>query len=178
MAWCSSDLVGRVPRPAQCWIWLAVLRPRNSARSSSGAPTISASGLAYGGHPSGGRAAPGAQQRSHCLPLPAAARDGRAVLAKRLASGPDGVQRVTLGPTATGGPLGSAHLDDPLTTLLQHRCQAGAEAARSLDRPQATANNVTVREVEQLLVAGGVGAGGGVGEDPAEMGQSPWVNKP
>ena len=100
--------------------------------------------LADGGHPSGGRAAPGAQQRSHCLPLPAAARDGRAVLAKRLASGPDGVQRVTLGPTATGGPLGSAHLDDPLTTLLQHRCQAGAEAARSLDRPQATANNVTV----------------------------------
>jgi hypothetical protein len=62
--------------------------------------------------------------------------------------------------------------------LLQEHGQAGAEAARSLDRPQATANNVTVREVEQLLVAGGVGAGGGVGEDPAEMGQSPWVNKP
>jgi hypothetical protein len=54
--------------------------------------------------------------------------------------------------------------------LLQEHGQAGAEAARSLDRPQATANNVTIREVEQLLVARGVGTGGGVGEDPAEMG--------
>jgi hypothetical protein len=42
VAWCSSDLVGRARRLAQCWIWLAVLRPRSSARSSSGAPTISA----------------------------------------------------------------------------------------------------------------------------------------
>ena len=170
MAWCSSDLVGRVRRLAQCWIWLAVLRPRSVARSSSGAPTISASGLADGGHPSGGRAASGAQQRPQGLPLTAAARDGRAVLAKRLASGSDGVQRVALGATATGWPLGSAHLDDPLAALLQRHRQASAEATRSLDRPQATARNVTVRKVEQLLVTRGVGTGGGLGEDPAEVG--------
>jgi hypothetical protein len=42
VAWCSSDLVGRSRRLAQALIWLLVLRPRSSARSSSGAPTISA----------------------------------------------------------------------------------------------------------------------------------------
>jgi hypothetical protein len=90
-------------------------------------------------------------------------------VAERLASGPDRVQRVALGTTAAGWPLGSAHLDDPLTTLLQHRCQAGAEAARSLDRPAAAARQVAVGEAEQLLVAGGVGAGGGAGEYAAEV---------
>ena len=95
-----------------------------------------------------------------------------------LAPSPDRVQGVALGTTATGWPLGSADLDDPLTRLLQHRCQAGAEAARSLDRPAAAARQLAVGEAEQPRVPGGVGAGGGVGEDPAEMGQSPWVNKP
>jgi hypothetical protein len=126
--------------------------------------------LADGGHPSGGRAAPGGQQRPQCLPRTAAAREGRAVLAEHLASGPDRVQGVALGATATGWPLGSADLDDPLTPLLQHRCQAGAEAARSLHRPQAAARNLTVGKAEQPLVAGRVGAGGGLGEHPAEVG--------
>jgi hypothetical protein len=126
--------------------------------------------LADGGHPSGGRAAPGGEQRPEGLPLTAAAREGRPILAKHLPSGPDRVQRVALGAGATGWPLGSAHLDDPLTTLLQHRGQAGAEAARSLHRPQAAARNMTVGKVEQLLVAGGVGASAGLGEHPAEVG--------
>jgi P-type E1-E2 ATPase len=39
---------------------------------------------------------------------------------ERLAGGSDRVQRVALGAAAAGWPLGSAHLDDPLTMLLQH----------------------------------------------------------
>jgi hypothetical protein len=92
-------------------------------------------------------------------------------LAERLASSPDRVQGVALGATASGWPLGpTTHLDDPLAALLQHHRQAGAEAARSLDRPQATAGNLTVGKAEQLLVAHGIGAGGGLGEHPAEVG--------
>jgi hypothetical protein len=90
-------------------------------------------------------------------------------LAKHLASGSDGVHRVALGAGAGCWPLGSAHLNDVSAALLQEHGQASAEAARSLDRPQATGNNVTVHDVEQLLVARGVGTGGGLGEDPAEM---------
>jgi hypothetical protein len=90
-------------------------------------------------------------------------------VAQRLASGPDRVQRVALGPTTGWWPLGSAHLHDLLSTLLQRRCQAGTEAARSLNRPAAAARQVAVGEAEQLLVAGGVGAGGGVGKDAAEV---------
>jgi hypothetical protein len=59
---------------------------------------------------------------------------------------------------------------EPLAALLQRHRQARAEATGSLDRPQATARNVTVRKVEQLLVARGVGTGGGLGEYPAEVG--------
>jgi hypothetical protein len=59
---------------------------------------------------------------------------------------------------------------EPLAALLQRHRQASAEATGSLDRPQATARNVTVRKVEQLLVARGVGTGGGLGEYPAEVG--------
>jgi hypothetical protein len=97
-------------------------------------------------------------------------RRGHAVVCEHLAGGSDRVQRVALGAAAVRWPLGSTHLDDPLTTLLQQRRQAGAEAARSLHRPQAAARNLTVGKAEQLLGAGGVGAGGGLGEHPAEVG--------
>jgi hypothetical protein len=53
---------------------------------------------------------------------------------------------------------------------LQQRRQPGAEAARSLHRPQATARNLHESEAEQLLVTGGVGAGGGPGQHAAEVG--------
>jgi hypothetical protein len=62
------------------------------------------------------------------------------------------------------------HLHDPLAVLLQHHRQAGAEAARPLDRPQTAARKVTVRKAEQLLVARRIGTGGGLGEHPAEIG--------
>jgi hypothetical protein len=52
------------------------------------------------------------------------------VLAKRLAGGPDRVQRVAVGTAAAGWPLGPTHLDDPLAVLLQEPGKAGAEAAR------------------------------------------------
>src|SRR5215211_6708066 len=74
-------------------------------------------------------------------------------------AGADGVQRVALGTATSGQPLGSAHLHDPLAVLLQRRRQAGAEAARSLHRPAATARQLRLGEAEQLPVAGGVGAG-------------------
>jgi hypothetical protein len=102
---------------------------------------------------------------------------------EHLAGGSDRVQRVALGAAAVRWPLGSTHLDDPLTTL-QQRGQAGAEAARSLHRPQAAARNLTVGKAEQLLGAGGVGAGGGLGEHPAEVVTaaavrvSRWVSTP
>jgi hypothetical protein len=90
-------------------------------------------------------------------------------MAKRLAGGPDRVQRVALGAAATGWPLGSADLHDLLAVLLQHRRQAGAEAARSLHRPAATARQLRLGEVEQLPVAGRVGAGGDLSQHAAEV---------
>ena len=92
------------------------------------------------------------------------------VLAKRLAGGPDRVQRVALGATPGGRPLGPTHFDDLLAVLLQEPCQAGAEAARPLDRPTATTRNLHAREVEQPLVAGSVGAGGELGQHATKAG--------
>jgi hypothetical protein len=92
------------------------------------------------------------------------------VVAKRLAGGPDGIQRVALGAAAAGWPLGPGDLDDPLTTLLQHCRQAGAEAARPLDRPAAAAGQVGLGEAEQPLVAGRVGADRGPGQHATEAG--------
>jgi hypothetical protein len=164
VAWCSSDLPGRWRRLAQCWSWLVVLRPRSSARNSSGAPTISASGLAGGGDPRPGGAAPGGQQHAQRLPLPPTPWGSQVVVAKRLAGGPDRVQRVALGASPGGRPLGSTHLDDVLAVLLQESCQPGAEAACPLDRPAATAGNLRVGEAQQPPIAGRVGAGGGLGQ--------------
>jgi hypothetical protein len=67
-------------------------------------------------------------------------------LAKRLVGGPDRVQGVAFGAGAAGWPLGSTDLDDPLAVLWQEPCQAGAEAARPLDCPAATAGQVRVGE--------------------------------
>ena len=135
VAWWASDLVGREPSPAQSSIWVAVLRPRSSARSSWGALTISASGLADGGHPGRGRAAAGGQQHAQRLPLTPTPWGCEVVLAKRLAGGPDRVQGVALGAAAAGWPLGPADLNDPLVVLLHELGKAGAVAARALDRP-------------------------------------------
>jgi hypothetical protein len=66
------------------------------------------------------------------------------VLAERFAGGPDRVQGVALGPSAVRRSLGSTDLDDPLAALLQQPGKASAEAARPLDRPQATAGQVRV----------------------------------
>jgi hypothetical protein len=90
------------------------------------------------------------------------------VSAKRLAGGPDRVQRVALGASPGGRPLGPTHLEDLLAVLLQEPCQPGAEAACPLDRPAATAGNLRVGEVQQPPVAGRVGAGGGLGQHAAE----------
>jgi hypothetical protein len=92
------------------------------------------------------------------------------ILAERLAGGPDRVQRVAVGAAATGWPLGSGDLDDWFAVLWQELCKAGAEAARALDRPAATARQIEQGEVQQLLVAGGIGAGRGLSEHPAKVG--------
>jgi hypothetical protein len=119
-----------------------------------------------------GRAASGGQQYPQCFPLatPPWDRHAPTVLAQRLAGGSDRVQRVALGAAARGWPPGSADLHDPLAVLLQEPCQPGAEAARSLHRPAATAGQVGPGEAEQPLVAGGVGAGGELGQHPAQVG--------
>jgi hypothetical protein len=67
-------------------------------------------------------------------------------------------------------PLGPADLDDPLAVLGQEPGQAGAVAARPLDRPAATAGNLRVGEVQQPPVAGGIGADGAVGEHATQAG--------
>jgi hypothetical protein len=90
-------------------------------------------------------------------------------LAERLAGGPDRVQCVALGAAATGRPLGSADLHDLLAVRLQHHRQAGAEAARSFHRPTATARQLRLGEVEQLPVAGRIGAGGELSQHAAEV---------
>jgi hypothetical protein len=126
--------------------------------------------LADGGHPSQGGAASGGQQHPQCLPLTPTPWGRQVVLAKSLAGGPDGVQRVALGAAAAGWPLGSGDLQDLLAVLLQEPRKASAEAARSFHRPAATARQLEQGEVQQPLVAGRVGAGGGPGEHAAEFG--------
>jgi hypothetical protein len=91
------------------------------------------------------------------------------VLAERLAGGPYGIQRVALGAGTRGQPLGSADLQDLLAALLQEHRQPGAEAAGSFHRPTPTARNLHAGEVEQLLVADGIGAHGGLGQHTAEV---------
>jgi hypothetical protein len=86
--------------------------------------------LADGSHPGPGGAVSGGQQHPQRLPLPAAPWGRRPILAKRLAGGPDRIQRVALGATATGWPLGPANLHDAFAMLLQEPGKAGAEAAR------------------------------------------------
>jgi hypothetical protein len=83
------------------------------------------------------------------LPLTPTPWDRHMVLAKRLAGGPDRVQRVAVGTAAAGWPLGSTHLHDLLTALLEEHRQPDAEAARSFHRPQATARHLRVGEVQQ-----------------------------
>jgi hypothetical protein len=184
VARCSSDLLGRARRLAQCWIWLAVGRPRSSARSSSGALTISALSSPDGGHPRQGGAASGGQQHAQRLPLTASSGRGQPVLAECLAGGPDRVQRVALGTAAGGQPLGTADLHDAFANLVQEHRQAGAEAARPFHRPAATAGDLHASEVEQLLVAGRVGAGGVCASTPprlvtaAAVRVSRWVSTP
>jgi hypothetical protein len=128
--------------------------------------------LAGGGYPRPGGAAAGGQQHAQRLPLPPTPWGGQVVLAERLTGGPDRVQRVALGATPGGRPLGPTHLDDLLAVLLQEPCQAGAEAARPLDRPAATIGQLAAGEIQQVLIAGGVGAGVGLGKYPAEAGDS------
>jgi hypothetical protein len=123
-----------------------------------------------GGHLGKGGAAPGGQQYPQRLPLAAAAWAGQAVLTERLAGGPDRVQRVALGASPGGQPLGPADLQDLLAALLQEHRQPGAETARSLDRPAATAGQMGLGKAEQLLVARGVGTGRGLGQHAAKAG--------
>jgi hypothetical protein len=163
--WPAGPAGRRNSRPA----WRCCGRP-GSARSSSGAPTISAPGLADGGHPGAGGAASGGQQHPQGLPLTPTPRRGQAVLAKRLAGGPDRVQRVALGAAAAGWPLGPTDLQHPLAATAQERGQSGAVAARCFHRPATTARNLTVSEVEQLLVAGRVSGARGLGQHATQAG--------
>jgi len=87
VARCSSDLVGRSRRLAQQATWRLVGWPRSSARSSSGAPTISALSSPDGGHPGQRGAAACGQQHAQRLPLPPTPRGRQLILAERLAGG-------------------------------------------------------------------------------------------
>src|SRR6266536_5913254 len=142
-----------------------------SARNSSGAPTISALELTSGGYPRPGGAASGPlAARAGPLPLtptPWAARWSwpSAPRAARTASSAS-----LLAPVRLAGRLGRPTPGDPLAVLWQEPRQAGAQAARPLDRPAATAGQVRVGEAQQPLVAGRVGAGGGLGQHAAEVG--------
>jgi hypothetical protein len=129
-----------------------------------------------------GRAASGGQQGPSCFPLATPAWDRHApmVVAQRLAGGPDGVQRVALGTAASGWPPGSADLHDPLAVLVQPHRQAGPQAAGALDRPAAAAGHLRATQGKQPLVAGRVGAGGGLGQHATQVGdggggQGAWV---
>jgi len=84
--------------------------------------------LVDGTDPSCQRAAPRGQQHPQGLLMPTPARTGQPLMAERLASGPDSVQRVGLGAGPAWGPLGPAHLDHPLPALQKEAAQAGAIA--------------------------------------------------
>jgi hypothetical protein len=182
VAWCSGDLVGRVRGLARCWSWLVVWG-RRAWLLAPGERRRSAPRAGRWRPPSGGRAgrvltsARGASRSprrrgmaGRCWPAPRG-RLGRRP-ARRCWRRCDWLA------------AWSAHLQDPLAALGRRHRQASAEATRSLDRPQAMANNLTVSKVEQLLVARGVGTGGGWVRTPAEVGDggrgqvARWVSTP
>jgi len=92
-------------------------------------------------------------------------------LRQRLTGSTDRVQRVGLGARAAGWPLGSADLDDLLTTLEQEAGQAGTVAAGTLDRPATAPVDLDPGGLQQLVVAGGVGAGRGLAQDATGRGE-------
>jgi hypothetical protein len=66
-------------------------------------------------------------------------------------------------------PLGSADLHDPFAALLEEPGKAGTEAARPYHRPAATARDLHASEAGQLLVAGRISTGGGLGQHAAKV---------
>jgi hypothetical protein len=94
---CSSALVGRARRLAQCWIWPVALRPPGLGAQLLGAPTISAFSSLGGGHPSPGGAASGGQQHAQGLPLTPTPWGARWSWPSAWRAGADRVQGVAVG---------------------------------------------------------------------------------
>jgi hypothetical protein len=123
------------------------------ARSAS-SPAASVASVCTG--PSGHRALAGGQQHPVALPDRLAGAAWRVARERGFASSADRVERVALA-AAAGRPAGPFHLDDPLAAPNQYAGQPGTVAARIFDGEAASAGDMGAREVEQPLVAGGVG---------------------
>ncbi len=175
VARCSSDLAGRVRSLAQALTWAMVERPRSLARSSSGAPTTSAWGwlVAF----TRALTAPWRVVSSTRSASRSPRRRGAGVWSKASASRAARIASTAslLAPLwrrCAGGPLGAADFDDPLAVGEQEAGQSGAIAAGALDRPASLAWDLCPGEVQQGVVAAGVGAGLGLGDDPPDRGDS------
>jgi hypothetical protein len=163
---CSNDLVGRSRSAAQtagrqpAELGAEFLRRTHQERLE----------LVDGGDSSGQGRAPGGQQHPQRLVVAPLADCSQLLgqLAEGVTGSADGVDRIGLGAAALRRPLGSASLDQMLTAAAQEGGQARAVAAGALDRPAAPASQMDVGEAEQGLVAGRVGAHGGLAQDAAD----------
>ena len=160
--------MGRSRSAAQTAICWRVRSERSSARSSSGAPTRSAlSWLTAAAGPSG------AQQHPQRLAVAALAGGCQllGLLTEDVTGGSDGVDGVGLGAGAPWRSLGPGDLDQLLAVGAEEGGQARAVAAGALDGPAATAWQLGSGEVEQRLVADGIGTDRGLRQEAADRGE-------
>jgi hypothetical protein len=135
---------------------------------------MSALGLVDGGNPAADGVSSGGQQYAKGFPVAAAAWQHLMLLwVAWVPVERHGPQRPgsVLAPVRRAERLGRATPGDPLPVGVQERGQPGAVAAGALDRPTAprpVAGDVEVGEPQELLVAGGVGPGRGLGQDPTD----------
>ena len=151
-------------------IWALVPRPRNSARSSSGALTISALSWLTVWVQAVTALRRVVEQDSEGLAVAAAAHDGGMLGDEGVAGNVGGVQGVALGGGAPGRTASAWDLDDLLILVKKKGLQAGAEAAGTLDRPAAPTRQLAGREHQQFWIADGVGGCGGVHQEAADGG--------
>jgi hypothetical protein len=168
---CSGGLAGAVPQPCT-----AVDLPPGRHAAQLAAQLLGSTDderleLVDGSNPAAGGVPSGGQQHPQRFAVAAAARQRLVLVAKGLPSRTDRIDRVGLGAGRAGGALGPGDLHDPLAVGVQKCGQPGAVAAGALDRPAAprrVAGDLRAGELQELLVAGGVGPGRGLGEDPTD----------
>jgi hypothetical protein len=169
---CSSGLAGRSPNPTQRSSCAVVATPR----SCWGAPTMSASGLLDASNPAAGRGGVG----SSAAPPALRGRRGRAAASGAGGQGSppsrtDRIDRAGRRAGRSGGTHGRATWRTRSPWVGSNAVSPAPVAAGALDRPAAPrriTGDLGAGELQELPVAGGVGPGRGLGQDPTDRADS------